>query len=137
MTKGIKEKILGPYYIVKGTMDIFGLEPKDLHTIFIEDLKSFFTSFGTPAKILILAILKKSKEPMNVSMLHRSLKDLGLEMAYKNVLWTVEQLKNEKLIFIEKDEKNYNSSYIHLNEPLAKKRVNNFYKIITKLQASF
>lgn len=74
----LKENIMAPYNIIKGTLEIFGITKSEYEKT-IERLKEFNSILGTPAKISIILLLKTSNKPLNKLTIHKALKEIVLK----------------------------------------------------------
>jgi hypothetical protein len=61
-------------------------------------LKEFKSVFGTPAKFSIILFLFERRRVLNKFDIYIFLKEIGINISYKNTLWTLDQLEKQGII---------------------------------------
>lgn len=93
--------------------------------------------FGNKNRLILLVVLNTCNE-INKSELHKLLNKIGIKIAYKNVLWILDNLKEKNIISYERRKKENNSVYVIFNrkkflEYLDKTKIftDVFYKVLS------
>lgn len=82
-----------------------------------ESVENLNQLFGSPTRAAIVLILKRSNN-FNKLQLFKLLKEIKVDISYKNLLWTLDKMKEEKLITFKRIKKEHNSVYLTLNKKI-------------------
>jgi len=103
-----------------------------------EILQDFYKVFGNSTKLTILTFIiiykKEVGDYPNKSTIHNALKKIGITMAYKNLLWYLDELKKLGVVTFKKVKEKNNSTLVAVNKSKIQvytKNMNEALKIIS------